>query len=61
MSFKQVIFICTTCEDINKSKLGMSNFELLETRYESLTGASDHLIKTYGTHEVVPVILEALK
>jgi hypothetical protein len=41
---KQVIIICRTCEDINKSRLGTTGFDVRDTEYESLTDAMEHLL-----------------
>lgn len=43
---KQVTIICRTCEGINKNWAGTPDYVVLETEYESLTDAIEHLLGT---------------
>jgi hypothetical protein len=44
-----VVFICRTCEQFNSQELGTERFEVKQTEFESLTDASQHLMR-YDHH-----------
>lgn len=47
----QIIFVCRTCEDKNKHHLGIEGFELLQTKFESLTEiVNDHVIRGHNVY-----------
>lgn len=48
----QIVIICTTCQQINKQELGMPNFEPLQTEYESLTEAWQHIYEAPIKHNL---------
>lgn len=60
---KQVTFICKTCEYRNENQLGMPGFDPVNTEYESLTEAMEHLMATRlnpqdSTHDIIAVFEE---
>jgi len=44
---KSVKFICRTCEDRNKSELGMDEYYPVQTEYDNVSDAWLHLMETY--------------
>ena len=60
---KQVIFKCNTCEYRNKVELGIKDYILKETEFESLSDAWQHLKDTISdpytnTHDIIAFIKE---
>ena len=43
---KKVVIICRSCEYRNSNYRGLSGFTELQTEYESLTDAWQHLLRT---------------
>ena len=54
----KVVFVCLTCQEINKQHLGTEGFEVRETELDSFTAASEHLIDNAHRHYIVVEIRE---
>lgn len=39
-----IVIVCHNCQQVNKQELGMPGFELLDCRFETFSGAHQHMI-----------------
>lgn len=49
---KQIIVVCQSCEDTNKSLLGIDDFVVRQTEFESFSEAFDHMME-YRDHYMI--------